>query len=202
MSPARGRAILATAAAIALLVAGCASPSSGPAPAPPVDAGALSVAPGIFTVEGEPMKLVADGDTVSLWNATQGGHVLLVGARVSGLSGTVATLRGRLRDPATDAIVAEESRTVALVPAGDGSGALVPDDTLRSQVANIAVCPDANGRDMQTPYVLELIVTDTYDGRSASVRRSVTPSCLGVPSFDLERCTCECAAGFVLGKCH
>ena len=147
------------------------------------------------------MKAVAEGDSVSLWNATQGGHVLLVGGRVSGLSGNVATLRGRLREVGTDAIVAEETRTVALVPASDGSGALESDDTLRSQVSNIAVCPDASGRDMLAPYVLELVVTDTYDGRTATVRRTVTPACDGVPAGDVASCTCECAAGYVLGKC-
>ena len=194
---------VATAAlALALGAAGgCSSSSSAPVPNPPVDAGSLEVEPGVLPVAAQTMKLVADGDAVALWNAPQGGHVLLVGASVRGLSGTVATFHGKLREVGTDALVTEEKRTVALVPAADGSGALVADATLPSQFANVAVCPDGAGRAMLGPYVLELTVSDPYDGRTASVRRTVTPSCAAVPESDLARCTCECAAAFSPGKC-
>lgn len=182
-------------------VFGCSSPDSSGTTKPPPSTTPLSAELGVFVDEGMPLKPIAEGDMVPLWNATQGGHVLLVGARVKGLSGKIAQFRGRLRDPKTNEIVAEETRTVGLSTAPDDATVLIPDVTLRSQVANIPVCPDSLGRDMLSPYLLELVVTDPNYATSVTIHATVTPSCSAVPASDQASCACECAAGYTLGKC-
>src|SRR5439155_20403938 len=46
------------------------------------DPSALVVFPAQFTEQSMPMRMLGDGDPVDLWNAPQGGHVVLFGAKV------------------------------------------------------------------------------------------------------------------------
>src|SRR6266508_3009226 len=75
----------------------------------------LVVLPAQFTEENMPLRMLADGDPLDLWAAPQGGHVVLLSAKVKHLSTDTATLKVQVRRPDTGLIVAVESRTVAMV---------------------------------------------------------------------------------------
>ena len=62
----------------------------------------------MYTPPEEPVCLLNKGDPIELWRAPQGGHVLVVGARVRGLDSDTISLRVRVRDPESDRILAEK----------------------------------------------------------------------------------------------
>src|SRR5262245_62481449 len=99
--------------------------------------GVLVVHAAQFTAESTPMRMLAEGDSLELWAAPQGGHVVLVGAKVQGLPGDIAVLRVRVRHPETNLIVAEEARSVKMVPVPGEPDTLQPDIRSRSQVAHV-----------------------------------------------------------------
>src|SRR5258708_6830049 len=101
----------------------------------------LVILPAQFTEERMPMRMLGPGDSVDLWNAPQGGHVVLLGAKVKNLTSDTATLKVRFRRPDTGLIVAEEGRTVKMVPVPDEPGVMQPDIRSRSQVSNVPLCP-------------------------------------------------------------
>src|SRR5260370_3280230 len=101
----------------------------------------LQVLPAQFTISSMPMRMLAEGDGVDLWNAPQGGHVVLFGAKVKNMTSDTANLKVRFRRPSTGLIVAEEGRTVKMVPAPGEPGVLQPDIRSNSQVANVPLCP-------------------------------------------------------------
>ncbi len=101
----------------------------------------LVILPAQFTQEAMPMRMLGAGDPVDLWNAPQGGHVILLGAKVKNLTSDTATLKVRFRRPDTGLIVNDEGRTVKMVPVPDEPGVMQPDIRSRSQVSNVALCP-------------------------------------------------------------
>ena len=144
-------------------------------------------------------RLARDGDPIELFRPPQGGHVLLVGARVKG-SRAIHQLRVRVRIPNTGN-PRGESHTVVMEAVPENR-CQQNDRRTNSQVAHIAVCPDYDPRD---------IVGTNSASRSRSpsstriLRRvrprssSCRPACKADPSK--AQCECECSANYVLGRC-
>jgi hypothetical protein len=171
---------------------------------PPVsdaDSDALVVLPAEFTEESSPMRMLDDGGELHLWKAPQGGHVVLVGAKVEHLTSNTATLRVRMRRPG-GIIVAEESRTVAMVPVPGEPNRMQPDIRSRSQVAHVPLCPDYDQEDIvDQPLDVDVEVTGLYTDPVAFGKTTLrlTPSCSTAQDPDL--CRCECTGRYVLGRC-
>jgi hypothetical protein len=164
----------------------------------------LTVYPALFVEENTPPRLLADGDSIDLWKAPQGGHVLVISAQIEGVGGDTIKLQTRLRDPDTMAIVAEEGRTVVLQPVPGQDGRKEPDFRTRSQASHLPACPDYGTRDIvDQPYLLEVEVTELYviPPRTGKATRKVIPGCAGSLTTDPDVCRCECTANYTLGRC-
>ena len=164
----------------------------------------LEVVPVMYTPPDQPLVILENGDPVELWRAPQGGHVLVVGARIRGLEGETISLRARVRDPESNRILAEEKRTVVteLVPEEPGWR-----QTLRqtnSQATHVPVCPNYGTRDIvgQTQRV-EVHVTELYAPVETTGQTELTlvPTCMQTEPGHLAQCVCECTADYVLGRC-
>jgi len=149
------------------------------------------------------MRMLAEGDPLELWAAPQGGHVVLVGAKVQHLPTDVAILKVRVRHPPTNLILAEEARSVKMVPVPGEPDTMQPDLRSRSQVAHVPLCPDYDTFDIVdspmsvTVQVLAPPVDPTYVGETTL---SLVPRCLP-GTADEGVCRCECTANYFLGKC-
>ena len=166
--------------------------------------GALVLLPAAFTEENAPMRILQAGDAVDLIRAPQGGHVIMVAAQVRNMSTAAATIRVRMRRPDTGFIVAEEGRTVAMVPVPGESGTMQPDLRSRSQVAHVGLCPDYDPIDIDgQPLDAEIEVTALYTEppRVGSARLRLVPTCRQTSPADEALCRCECEANYALGKC-
>jgi hypothetical protein len=188
-----------TCLALGLTLTGCGEADSTTAtPCAPV--GGPGAAPAILEVlenDGRgALSVVAPDGPVNLRLPFQGGHVLFVGARVTGLCPTGLVVSGRVVDPASGEVVSVDNRSgVTLVERGDGTMAPDPEDL--SAVANIALCPETTGQQAieGTTLTLELRVSDAQ-GRQADTTLTVVPTCAGIVDVaDRESCTCECKRG-------
>jgi hypothetical protein len=101
-----------------------------------------------------------------------------------------------LRD-LTSGEVRLDSRTVNLLPSGDGWGESDPHEI--STYANVPVCPNEWSQTnlYGTTYQLELDIADR-EGRMAKQTLDVVPEC-SEPAHALE-CLCICEGGYVLGQ--
>jgi hypothetical protein len=163
----------------------------------------LVVLPSMYTPIDLPARLLTDGDEMELWDATQGGHVILAGARIRGLDREFIELRARLRDLDTGFMITEAVRTVVVAAVEGEPEWLETDRRSRSQVAHLALCPNYEAKPIaDTPYQLELVVTELYDDfETGFASVTIVPTCMQTNSASLERCHCECEADYVLGKC-
>jgi hypothetical protein len=141
------------------------------------------------------------GGEVHLWQPLQGGHVIYVGARVTGLCADSVMITGRILDAETGEVIAHETRRgFGLEPQGDGTGLSAPFDL--GAVANVALCPppvealDVAG----TPFLLEVEVSDA-DGRRAMAGATVTPVCGQADAAARAACECECSAAGADAAC-
>jgi hypothetical protein len=165
---------------------------------------ALEVIFAEFTEENAPMRLLHRDDAIDLIRAPQGGHVALLGAQIRNVSTTAAILRVRMRRPDTGFIVAEEKRTVAMIPVPGNAGTLEPDLRSRSQVAHVPLCPDYDAIDVvDRPLDVEIQVTALYTDppRIGSARLQLVPACRQTTPEEHALCRCECEANYALGKC-
>lgn len=164
---------------------------------------ALEVKPFMYTTPPLPLHMLADGDPIELFRAPQGGHVLLVGARVSGLNSDTIELRARLRHASTRVIVAEELRTVIVEAVPEEPSWKQTDRRTPTQVAHVAVCPNYDPEDVVgAAHELEVTVTELYrDFSTGSSSVRVVPSCIQPNAADRAECECECVANYTLGKC-
>jgi len=147
--------------------------------------------------------MLSDGDALHLWNAPQGGHVVLVAAKVENLTSNTATLKVRMRRPG-GIIVAEESRTVAMVQVPGEPGRMQPDIRSRSQVAHVPLCPDYDVEDIVgEPLEVDVEVTALYTDPPVSGKTTMhfTPSCDALDAQYQPLCRCECTGRYVLGRC-
>jgi hypothetical protein len=164
----------------------------------------LVVTPGAFVVENEPLRILNDGDTIDLVRAPQGGHVTMVAATVKNTTSVAAMMRVRMRRPGTGFIVAEEKRTVAMVPVPGEANTMQPDLRSRSQVAHVPLCPDYDPIDIVgQPLDVEIEVTPLYvdPPRVGRAALRLRPKCEALSPAGEALCQCECAANYALGKC-
>lgn len=165
---------------------------------------ALEVLPAMFVAENVDLDLIDEGEAIPLSLPPQGGHVLWVGAYIRNVHSETIELGARLRDPDTNALVAEEKRTVVVRPVPGQPGLFQPDIRTVSQVAHIPVCPVYDPKPIvDTPYILEVSVRELYvePQRTAKGTRTVTPTCSQSPEAQQPICRCECEANYTLGKC-
>jgi hypothetical protein len=197
----------AIAAFAAVALAGC-----GPDPEPPQDGGPDAshgcTLPFLGDQAKDPviqlvaldadMKLVElkDGDPVALVFPPQGGRVVFAGVRATNVDACGLQLAGAVRDTTTKQ-VRVDTRTVNLLPSGDGWGASDPEDI--STFSNVPLCPNqwSMTNIYGTPYELEIAITDR-GGRKASQKITVTPEC-SEPAHAAE-CLCICKGGYMLGE--
>jgi hypothetical protein len=139
---------------------------------------------------------IADGAEVTLAFPPQGGRVIFAGVRATNVDPCAVQLTGAIRDETTMQ-VRLDSRTINLLPDGDGGGASDPVDI--STFANVPVCPNEWSRTnlYGTEYQLELSILDR-EGRAASLKRKVVPQC-AEPAHVVD-CLCICSGGYVLGE--
>ncbi len=163
----------------------------------------IEVEPVMYTTSDLPLELLADEDPVELWRAPQGGHVLLVGARVRGLGSDTIELRARVRDRDTRFILSEEARTVVMQPVAGEPDLQVTDRRSNSQAAHVAVCPNYGEKDVVGRlHDLEVEVVELYDDfSSGNATVAVMPTCFQEREADRAKCLCECERDYVLGKC-
>jgi hypothetical protein len=162
----------------------------------------LVLIPAQFTEENMPMRILHDGDHIDLWPAPQGGHVVLVAAQVKNFLGDTAMLRVHARYPDTPFIIAEEARTVKLVPVPGEPDTMQPDLRTRTQVAHIPLCPDYDPWDIvdrPLEFAVSLTSTMSEEPQTGAVTLRLYPSCAA--SGNEPFCQCECRANYVLGKC-
>jgi hypothetical protein len=164
--------------------------------AAPVELDLTAVNPDYVT---EPL---ADGGTISLMQPPQGGQVLFVGLRATNVDSCGLQLTGALRNETTESLTVD-SRTINLIPTGDGWGVT---GTIGANVvgvvsnfANIPACAnhwsasDVDGHE----YGLEVTIKDR-GGRKGLKTIRVTPECN--EPMSAANCVCICRAGYVTGS--
>ena len=162
----------------------------------------LVLLPAQFTEENMPMRMLNEGDTIDLWPAPQGGHVVLVAAKVKNLVGDTAMLRVHARYPDTPFIIALEARSVRFVPVPGEPDMMQPDLRTRTQVAHIPLCPDYDPWDIvdrPLEFAITLTTTMSEEPQTGAVTLQLYPSCANTGNEPF--CKCECRANYVLGKC-
>jgi hypothetical protein len=119
---------------------------------------------------------INDGSQVPLLAAPQGGHILLVGARVRAQSDCQLVATASLRDPATQRVLGLEQRPLLLDKRSDGWA--VPRHGLDA-MPNVAVCPTASATTavFNHEYKLEVALTRLDGAPVASASAMVTPAC-------------------------
>ncbi|CAN5560131.1 hypothetical protein BH11MYX1_BH11MYX1_12910 [soil metagenome] len=168
------------------LLAGCPSSDPGACKAPASN-GSLEAELVVADNAGN-VRVVHDGDPVALHGAPQGGHVLLVGARVHADQACQYDATGSLRDLASNRAIGVEQR--ALIVMGTGDGWSAPDAQL-SSMPNVAVCPNfATGTAVfGQPYELEVALR-VGDQTVADLKAMVTPMCAADDMY----CQNDCGA--------
>jgi hypothetical protein len=135
------------------------------------------------------LTTIRDGDPAPLIRAPQGGHILLVGARLQINSTCTLEATGSLRDIASNRVIGVDERTLYLTATGDGFAA--PEASL-SAMPNVAVCPTAatTAAIDGNPYQLEVAMT-ANDVPVADLKAMVVPTCDPSDGF----CASECGSG-------
>jgi hypothetical protein len=133
----------------------------------------------VVIVASDPYSVISDvtdGSQVPLMAAPQGGHIMLVGARVRAAKDCQLAATASLRDPATNRVIGLEQRPLLLERRNDGWA--MPMQGL-SAMPNVAVCPSSvttaiDGHD----FLLEVSLA-TLDGESlVTVSATVKPTCI------------------------
>jgi hypothetical protein len=145
-----------------------------------------------------------DGDVLHLWNAPQGGHVVLVAAEVKGLRGGMASIEARLFDPETRELFRDDVRIIIMKSIEADPDWSSSDIRSRSQVAHIPLCP-ATGRGVSLgqELVLELELTeiDTQCLASGKAEVTVVLGCYQASQSERQFCECQCQADYEPGTC-
>jgi hypothetical protein len=191
-------------ALVALAAIGCGS-SEDPDPGvdPSDDAGALELRPIMFTPDEQPTAFLVDGGPIELVNAPQGGHVLMVGARIAHLESDVVEMTARVRDGASGELIEEAERTVLMAPVPEEPGVLENDRRSISQMVHVALCPSSPaatfaGREL----IIEIEATELYaDFTSGSASVRVVATCMATAPSLKALCECECSASYEPGTC-
>jgi hypothetical protein len=145
---------------------------------------------------------VQDGGTVPMLLPPQGGRVIFVGVRATNVDGCALQLTGALRDLATGSVMVD-SRTINLIPTGDGWGASATStQSISAAIAsfsNVPACPNQwSSSDLYgSPYGLEVTILDRRK-RQLTKKIQVLPTC--AQAENSAECKCLCKAGYVLGQ--
>ena len=132
---------------------------------------------------------IHDGDPVALMGAPQGGHILLVGARIHTDAACQVDATGSLRDPATNRVLGLDERALFVERTGDGWAAPSEPVSL-SAMPNVAVCPTAATAAAVNGNTYQLEVAITGGSGSATLTAMVVPTCPAGDSY----CTSDCGA--------
>jgi len=132
---------------------------------------------------------ITDGSQVTLLGAPQGGHILLVGARIKAAGDCQLVANAALRDTATNRVLGLEQRPLLLERRSDGWA--VPRRGLDA-MPNVAVCPASAASTMiyNHEYKLEVTLMTLDEQPVASASAMITPTCLPTDGF----CEGDCAA--------
>jgi hypothetical protein len=157
----------------------------------------------VFQADGTVTALV-DGGTVPMIAPPQGGRVLFIGVRATNVDGCGLQLTGALRDLASLRVTLD-SRTINLVPTGDGWGVSgmvgMGMSADISNFSNVPVCPNewSATNIYGTVYGLEVNIQDR-EGRQLTKKIQVTPQCGEPDPTALATCLCICKGGYILGQ--
>lgn len=172
--------------ALIALLAGCPSNEPGACKAPASNR-SLEVELVVADDAGH-ASVVHDGDTVPLLGAPQGGHILLVGARVHDDQTCQYDATGSLRDLASNRVVGLEQRTMFVTSTGDGWSS--PDEQF-SSMPNVAVCPNFATGSVVFGQAYELeVALRIGDQTVADLKAMVTPTCAAADAY----CQHDCGA--------
>jgi len=155
------------------------------------------VVPELRDEDGSALDL-ADGGILDLVRPPQGGHVVFIGARATGICADNTLLRGELFFE-DETFIAREARTLDFEPIDDLPGWGRPNYFSITGVANVPVCPNNYGRALLgTTLLLEAEVEDR-GGVTASGRVEVMLRC-GQPDAGCRAlCECECHEDYDIG---
>ena len=143
-----------------------------------------------------------DGGSAPMLLPPQGGRVVFVGVHATNVDGCGLQLTGALRDLTTRAVMVD-SRTIDLVPTGDGWGTSAPAGGPVSgaiaSFSNVPACPNQwSATDLfGAPYGLEVTIADRRQ-RSLTKKVVVFPEC--AQPENLAQCLCICRAGYFTGQ--
>jgi len=134
--------LLNRALCVLALLGGCIWPGGDDEPADCSLSGGLD-AEIVFADQMGKVAPVTDQQTVPLIAAPQGGHILLLAARVrANVTSCVVDINAALRDPATNRVIGLEERPIKISSYG-GEWAGPPASAGLSDLANVAVCPSS-----------------------------------------------------------
>ena len=189
-----------------ILTCGCAdgTPDREDAGAPSTCTEELELRIGEFTEEDEPLARLENGDALHLWNAPQGGHVVLVAAEVRGLTGEMVSIEARLLNPSTEELVKDDVRNIVMKPFDAEEGWMTPDIRSRAQVAHIPMCPDEQSRSLlEREFLLEVEIEQMDPCAATGIARAlVVPMCSQDAVSEREFCVCQCQPGYEPGQCE
>jgi hypothetical protein len=203
--------------AVSLAVAGCGSK----APAAPMD---LAVAADL-AVSGDDLSIptptgdlelritaydpvahtttpVADGDTVGLILAPQGGHYLFLAFEARNVVDPQVAAVVDVYDGST--LIATSAQYPKLQPSASDPGLYLPDLSSYTSIWNANLCPDSSpDKDrFDVPYTLVGKLTENSTHRMATVTLTVTPTCPVLDDMGAHtQCVCECTKGWMPGLC-
>jgi len=161
------------------------------------DGGTPEIVPEIRDVDGTAMS-IGTKDVLELIRPSQGGHVIFVGARATGLCASGATLTGRVLFP-DGTFVSLESRSLDFEPIEDEPGWGRPDYSSIAGLANVPICPNNTGRPLLSiPMVLEVEVEDRQQ-RVAEARVDISLDCVQTDADCRALCECECDQEYDIG---
>ncbi|MBI1945664.1 MAG: hypothetical protein HYS27_08210 [Deltaproteobacteria bacterium] len=187
----------------ALVVCGCEplepEPDAGPADCFVGDPGQPPELQLVYrTAQGEMADLV-DGGEVPLIIPPQGGHVVIIGARLRNVNVCGLQMSALLRDTCTNRILGREGRPIYVEKSADGWAVPIAPERLDNYV-NINACPNlVSSRDVdQQPYQLELRAVNLNVDLLLTAQLEVTAVC-GEPDT-ARQCECQCDADYVLGR--
>lgn len=132
----------------------------------------------VVIVASDPYSVISDvtdGSQVPLMSAPQGGHIMLVGARVRTSKDCQLAATASLRDPVTNRVIGLEQRPLLLERGTNGWA--MPMQGLAA-MPNVAVCPSSvTTMIVDHPFLLEVSLA-TLDGEPlVTTHAMITPTC-------------------------
>jgi len=144
----------------------------------------------VFANQMGTVARVADQPNVPLITAPQGGHILLIGARVHAtVKSCSVDVNAALRDPATNRVLGLEERPITISSNG-GEWAGPPPSVGLSDMANVAVCPSSAATTSVDAHPYQVEVRIVSAGTTiANATATITPTC------NDSYCRNDCAPG-------